>query len=164
MHSRHEPFPPWDHWFSAFMGDHPRQSLGCGRQAGYNCAQCPPRCSRRLFVCLHPLAVVASASRAWTSAFVYNGNQWALPPPNSFRALKTRGPIFGEPHVRSIEIGRRATGGFCSNTFQRLSNQRCVQEPGDFRVGPSRHARRHTILVAIAAIADMPSTSPRRRG
>ena len=55
-----------------------------------------------------PLSQVLLAPR--TSAFVYNGNQWALPPPNSFRALKTRGPIFGEPHVRSIEIGRRATG------------------------------------------------------
>ena len=26
----------------------------------------------------------------------------ALRPPNSFRAVKTPGPIFGEPHVRSL--------------------------------------------------------------
>src|SRR6476620_8970341 len=37
-----------------------------------------------------------------------------------------RGAMFGEPHVRSIEIGRRARGGFCLSTFQRLSNQRRV--------------------------------------
>ena len=55
-----------------------------------------------------PLSQVLLAPR--TSAFVYNGNQWALPPPNSFRALKTRGPIFGEP-ARAVDRNWQAGDG-----------------------------------------------------